>query len=68
MKEILALDSLLIIRFILESHIELDGEGQFFLLYYINIPLWHLLVQLFSVVGQQYLEGMYIRNRGETVI
>ena len=62
MKKILALDSLLIIRFILEFHIQLDGEGQFYLFYYINFPLRHLIVQLFSVAGQQYLEGMCIRN------
>ena len=62
MKKILALDSLLIIRFILGFHIQLDGEGQFFLFYYINFTLWHLIVQLFSVAGQQYLEGMCIRN------
>ena len=62
MKKILALDSLLIIRFILEFHIQLDGEGQFYLFYYINFPLWHLIVQLFLVAGQQYLEGMCIRN------
>ena len=62
MKKILALDSLLIIRFILEFHIQLDGEGQFCLFYYINFPLRHLIVQLFSVAGQQYLEGMCIRN------